>query len=231
MSGQPWPDRVGRAADARRAAADRRVLPEVAAVDRRDAAVEAVADDLAGRPRPPDRRVKPSFSKIVPAGADAPKWSSPMIAPSSPTQRSQPSETPTSTLTRLRTAGGRTSSRYAWSWRSKRSQHGRDTTRVGIPSPSSASAAANASWSSDPVPIRISCGFPPDRLAQDVAAAGDALAGSRSVPGKRRQLLARQRQGDRAVACRSTASAQAAAVSFASPGRMNHRFGIARSAA
>ena len=57
--------------------------------------------------------VKPNFSKIVPAGADAPKWSSPMIAPSSPTQRSQPSETPTSTLTRSRTAGGRTASRYA----------------------------------------------------------------------------------------------------------------------
>ena len=30
---------------------------------------------------------------------------------------------------------------------------------------------------------------------------------------------------------RSTASAQAAAVSFASPGRTNHRFGIARRAA
>ena len=55
--------------------------------------------------------VNPNFSKIVPAGADAPKWSSPMIAPSSPTQRSQPSDTPISTLTRLRTDGGSTESR------------------------------------------------------------------------------------------------------------------------
>src|SRR6187551_2245943 len=125
------------------------------------------------RPRRPSRTtrratsvtrsaVNPNFSKIVPAGADAPKWSSPMIAPSSPTQRSQPSETPTSTLTRFRTDGGRTASRYDWSCRSNRSQHGSETTRVGMPSPSSVSAAAYASCSSDPVPMRISCGDPPD---------------------------------------------------------------------
>ena len=69
------------------------------------------ARPAARRPRPASA-VNPKCSKIVPAGAEAPKWSSPMIAPSSPTQRSQPSDTPTSTLTRLRTAGGRTSSRY-----------------------------------------------------------------------------------------------------------------------
>src|SRR6185436_1415275 len=50
--------------------------------------------------------VNPNFSKIVPAGADAPKWSRPTIAPLSPTQRSQPSDTPASTATRAATAEG-----------------------------------------------------------------------------------------------------------------------------
>ena len=74
------------------------------------------------RPRTPSRTtprptsatrfaVKPKCSKIAAAGADAPKWSSAMIAPSSPVQRSQPSDTPISTLTRVRTPDGRTDSR------------------------------------------------------------------------------------------------------------------------
>ena len=69
------------------------------------------------------------------------------------------------------------------------------------------------------------------RLADDVAAAGDAVAGPRGGLGQRRQLLAGQREGDRAVRPRRPPRAQAADVSFASPGRTNHRFGIARSAA
>ena len=83
----------------------------VAGVERRDPAAEAVADDppgdvgdaLGGEAELLEDRRRP--------GADAPKWSSPTIAPSSPTQRSQPSETPTSTLTPLPDRGGRTASR------------------------------------------------------------------------------------------------------------------------
>ena len=70
------------------------------------------ADGAATRPRKPSRTtrrpivatasaVNPNSRRIVPAGADAPKWSRATIAPSSPVQRSQPSETPSSTATRF----------------------------------------------------------------------------------------------------------------------------------
>ena len=179
--------------------------------------------------------VNPNLSKIVPAGADAPKWSSPTIAPASPTQRSQPSDTPASTATRAGTSRGSTESRYAAGCRSNSSQQGSDTTRAGTPSRSSASAAPNASCSSEPVPIRTIFG----------AAAAAPRAG-RSRRGRRRRGPSRPcpaasaasggsataRSGRTATRRRArSATAQAAAASFASPGRMNHRFGIARSAA
>ncbi len=74
------------------------------------------------RPRSPSRTtrrptdatfsaVNPKASRIVPAGALAPNRSSPRIAPSSPAHRSQPRETPASTVTRLRTSAGSTLSR------------------------------------------------------------------------------------------------------------------------
>ena len=46
-----------------------------------------------------------------------------------------------------------------------RSTHGIDTTRVGVPSASSTSRAATASCTSDPVPIRITCGWPSEASA------------------------------------------------------------------
>ena len=75
----------------------------------------------------------------------------PMIAPSAPTQRSQPRVTPASTATRAPDVGGSTASRYAWSWASNSSQQGSDTTRVGIPSASSASAAPRPAAAPSPV--------------------------------------------------------------------------------
>ena len=121
------------------------------AAARRTRPAEALADDPRARRPPRASAVKPNSFRIVPAGAEAPKWSRATIAPSSPAQRSQPSETPISTATRFRAAAGRTDSRYAASWASKASQQGRLTTRVAIPSASRASAAATASWTSEPV--------------------------------------------------------------------------------
>ena len=43
---------------------------------------------------------------------------------------------PASTETRARTDGGRTESRYAWSWDSNHSRQGRETTRAPCPSAS-----------------------------------------------------------------------------------------------
>ena len=83
---------------------------KMATVDGRDPAAQPVPDDA-----PTDlgdaRGGKPEVLEDRAGRGVAPKWSSPMIAPSSPTQRSQPSDTPTSTLTRFFTDGGRTSSR------------------------------------------------------------------------------------------------------------------------
>ena len=161
----------------------------------------------------------------------------PMIAPSSPAYRSQPSEMPDSTVTRFFTDGGRTQSRYAWSCASKRSQQGRLTTRVGTPSASRSSAASKHSCSSDPVPIRISSGvrppsasrrtYPPRRTPSRASSVVPVRVGSfwRVSARATGPLVAPAIDG------RSTASAQAAAASFASPGRTNHRFGIARRAA
>ena len=50
-------------------------------------------------------------NRVVPAGADAPKWSIAMISPASPTMSRQPCGTPASTETRALTAAGRTFSR------------------------------------------------------------------------------------------------------------------------
>ena len=73
----------------------------------------------------------------------------------------QPSVTPASIERRARTSGGSTDSRYSRGWRSKNSQHGIDTTRVGTPPASSVCRAATASDTSEPVAIRMSRGFRP----------------------------------------------------------------------
>ena len=52
--------------------------------------------------------VKPNFSASTLAGAEAPKWSSPMRSPHRPVKRSQPRVVPASTLARLQKAGGST---------------------------------------------------------------------------------------------------------------------------
>ena len=196
----------------------------VGRVERRLAPVEPLADDLASRRRRHALAVKPNSLRIVPAGALAPKWSMPMIAPSSPAYRSQPSETPASTVTRFLTAaagplavGLRPGPRSAPS-------RGGDTTRVGMPSASSVLGGREArARAPSPCAIRISSGAAARGLAQDVPAAADALARELRRARQGRQLLAGERQGDRplvapAIAGRSTASAQAAAASFASPG-------------
>ena len=203
---------------------------EVAAVQRRDAAAEALADDppadvgdaldreaevledRPGRRRRPEV-VEPDDRALVADPALPAERDADLDADAPPDR------------------GGRTASRYASSCASNRSQQGSETTRVAIPSASSASAAANASWSSEPVPMRISAGV----------AARSPRAG-RSRRARRPRGRARRVPGSvgsfwrvraRAIgpSRRSTASAQAAAVSLASPGRTNHRFGIARSAA
>ena len=179
--------------------------------------------------------MKPKRSKICSAGADMPNRSMAMMAPCPPTQRSQPSETPASTLTRAPTSGGRTSSRYAAGWAANRSQQGIETTRVRMPSAVSTSRAAMARCSSEPVAMRMSSGpvtVPIGRrgLGQHVGSCAHAAAGVLGGPGQDGQLLAGQREGRGSGRC-STARAQAAEASFASPGRTKVRFGMARSAA
>ena len=120
--------------------------------------------------------VKPNSLKIVPAGALAPKWSSPMIAPSSPTQRSQPIETPISTETRFLTDGGRTESRYASSCASNRSQQGRLTTRDGMPVGLELLGRREGELQLRSRPDEDQLGRSARGLAQDVAAAPQALA-------------------------------------------------------
>src|SRR5262249_3973786 len=105
--------------------------------------------------------VKPSFFITTSPGAEAPKRSRPIEPPRSPTYFCQPSVTPASIESRAPAACGRTSSRYACGCLSKNGQHGIETTRVGMPSASSLSRPPAASWSSEPVPMRISRGFPP----------------------------------------------------------------------
>src|SRR5690606_22916578 len=95
------------------------------------------------------------------AGAEAPKRSRPITAPSRPTYLRQKSVMPASTATRLRTALGSTDSRYAASWRSNTSVEGIDTTRVLSPAASSCALASIASDTSEPVPSRITSGLPP----------------------------------------------------------------------
>ena len=179
--------------------------------------------------------VKPNFSKIVPAGAEAPKWSSPMIAPSSRPSAPSPARRRPRPIPACGPPAAGPLSRYACVLRLEplpaRQRHDprRDAVapraprprrrRAGAPSPSRSGSAAAS---------------PPGGLAQDVAAAAEALAGLLGRARERRQLLAGEGQRDRPGGPsrrRSTASAQAAAASLASPGRTNHRFGIARSAA
>ena len=124
---------------------ERRVLaasPRWPGSQRRDPAAQALADDAPGDVGDAlgreaelleDRAGRRRRAEVVEPDDRA------LVAdPALPAERDA-----ASTLTRLRTAGGRTASRYAWSWASNRSQQGSDTTRVGMPSASSASAAAN----------------------------------------------------------------------------------------
>ena len=63
----------------------------------------------------------------------------PTILPSKPAYFLQNDVTPASIATRLRQPEGRMLSRYSAGWRSKRSVHGMETTRV--PAPNSFAAA------------------------------------------------------------------------------------------
>ncbi len=112
--------------------------------------------------------VNPNAGNSWLAGADAPYRSMAMMAPSEPTQRSQPIETPASMLTRRASVGGRTSSRYALGAAAKRSQLGSDTTRVRMPSRVSSARASMASDSSEPVAMRMTsaaAGWPSSSIA------------------------------------------------------------------
>ncbi len=82
--------------------------------------------------------------------AEAPKRSMPMVRPSRPVIRSQPSVAPASSDTRGMPSPS-TSARYASSWAKNASQHGRLTTRTDRPRPASSSAAASATHTSEPV--------------------------------------------------------------------------------
>ena len=78
------------AVDARIASAQRRMLAtksEVARMQRRDPSAQALADDTPGNVGDALDR-EPELLEDGSGGAEAPKWSSPTIAPSSPTQRS-----------------------------------------------------------------------------------------------------------------------------------------------
>ena len=99
-----------------------------------------------------------------------------------------------------------------------------------MPSASSASAAANASCSSEPVPMRMSSGLPPAASRRTYPPRATPSRAFSAVPASVGSFW-RVRASATGPSPRSTAMAQAADVSLASPGRMNHRFGIARSAA
>ena len=127
-----------------------------------------------------------------------------IIAPSGPTQRSQPSETPASMLTRLAQLGGRTASRYAAGCAAKRSQQGIDTTRVRMPSASSVVAGGHgqrqlrAGRDEDEVRLRgdAACVL---GVGQDIAAASKALRGQLGRAWQDGQLLPRQGERHRPV--------------------------------
>ena len=125
-----------------------------------------------------------------------------MIAPSSPTQRSQPSETPISTLTRL--PDRRRQDRVAVRLRpAPRTAPSRGATRrgSGCRPPRASSAAAKASCSSDPVADEDELrARPPRRVAQHVPAATHALARLLGRAGQHRELLAGECQRHRPVA-------------------------------
>src|SRR5262249_20945860 len=78
--------------------------------------------------------VNPNLRWTSLSGAEAPKVCIPIIVPSEPMKRSQPSVEACSTPTRAVMSGGRTCSRYSRGSRSKSSQDGMLTTRTFSPS-------------------------------------------------------------------------------------------------
>src|SRR5512147_2927300 len=102
--------------------------------------------------------VKPNFSAITEAGADAPKRSMLMTRPLSPTYLCQPKATPASIARRLVTFGGSTLSRYDLVCASNTSQLGKLTTRARMLCLASSACAPTASETSEPVAIRMMSG-------------------------------------------------------------------------
>ena len=165
------------------------------------------------RPRRPSRAtrratsvtrstVNPNSLKTVPAGAEAPKWSSPTIAPSSPTQRSQPSG-----------HAGLDAHAAPDGWRQDlvairlvlglehlpaRQRHDARANSLGLEGLGRAHGQLQLGARADEDQLGVATA----RVAQHVAAARDALARLLGRAGERRQLLARQRQADRPASSR-----------------------------
>ena len=166
-----------------------------------------------GRRRRRAPTVKPNFSKIAAAGAEAPKWSSaddrPAVArPSAPSR----GVAPASIGDARPDVGGSTASRYAAVLRLEQlpARHAHDRASDGPrapaprrrPSPAAApspvASRMSASLPSGPrpsSPVRAAAGLP-----EHVAAAADAVARELRGARERRQLLAGQRECDRAAA-------------------------------
>src|SRR5579863_7472607 len=101
--------------------------------------------------------VNPSSFITVGPGAEAPKRSSPITSPFEPTYFHQPSVAPASTAN-LGTPAGSTLALYSADCASKSFQLGKLTTRARMPSAASSLAASTAGQTSEPVPIKITCG-------------------------------------------------------------------------
>ena len=148
-------------------------------------------------PRPATRStVNPNRSKIVPAGADAPKWSRPTIAlrrrPSAPSpgsRRPRPTRARTVLAGHGFAVGGLL--RLEQLPAGQLDDPGRDAVAF------SASAARNASCSSDPVPIRIDPRLAPASPRAGRSPARHALACRAGRTRRGRQLLPGQRQRHR----------------------------------